>query len=434
METSPDIVAAAEALRTWVHAQQASWAEPTSVPQRRAVPPPAPRAPEPIPAPVASQPVSPAVVRRDVVPPQHEQPFTPWPASFTSPPPVPVVSPEPLPAPPPVVTTTTADRLPAAAAIHVDVNEASSSLFEKWRVAVAAALVIAVIGAGSRVVWRRSASAPRVGTAAFDSVPPGAQVFVDGKPVGTTPVRVELNPGVHGVEFKLKQATRTQTIEIQKGHELPVNLEWNPRRIGTLEVASTPGGAKVLVDGREQGQTPLTVTDLSVGAHTVQIESSEGTVRRKADIQEGRTASIAESIYPGWLVVSAPIEVTVSDGGKGLQLDATNRVLLKPGVHTIRVDNRELEFTQIRQVEIEPGGIARLSVEVPQSTLSVTGSIGADVLVDGSKVGETPLTNFQIKIGTREVMVTDPTSGMMRNVTVTVTTRPAHVDIPLTRP
>jgi hypothetical protein len=242
---------------------------------------------------------------------------------------------------------------------------------------------------------------------------------------------VELNPGPHGVEFKLKQATRTQTIDIKKGLETPVKVDWNPKRTGKLEVTSTPT-ARVLVDGRERGQTPLTLDDLPVGTHTVQIESSEGSVRRKVTIGAGETETVAESIYPGWLVISAPIEVTVSDGGKGLQLDATNRVLMKPGLHSLRIDNKELEFSQTRQIEVEPGGVARVSVDVPLSTLTVTGPTGAEVFVDGVKAGETPLADFQVSIGTRDIMVVEK-SGVSRHATVTVTTRPAHLDVASTR-
>jgi len=251
--------------------------------------------------------------------------------------------------------------------------------------------------------------------------------------VGTTPVRVELNPGPHGVEFKLKDATRTQTIQIAKGLELPVAIEWNPRKTGGLQVTSTPTPAKVLIDGHERGQTPLTLDDLPVGVHTVQIESAAGSVRRKVEVTDGRTETLAESIYPGWLHVSAPIEVTVSDAGKGLQLDDGHRVLLKPGVHAIRIDNRELDFSLTRQVEIEPGGTTRVAVEVPTSTLTVTGSTGAEVFVDGAKVGEIPLEEYRVKLGTRDVMVVDQ-SGVTRHVTVTVTTRPARIDVAATRP
>jgi len=282
-------------------------------------------------------------------------------------------------------------------------------------------------------MWRRGASAPRVGTAAFDSLPAGALVFVDGKPVGTTPVRVELNPGPHAVEFKLKDATRTQTIQIAKGLELPVNVEWNPRKKGGLQITSTPTPAKVLIDGHERGQTPLTLDDLSVGSHTVLIDSAAGSVRRKVEVTDGRTETLTESIYPGWLHVSAPIDVTVSDGGKGLQLDAAHRVLLKPGVHSIRVDSRELDFSLTRQVEIEPGGTAHVAVEVPTSTLTVSGSTGADVFVDGVKAGEIPLVDYQVKLGTRDVMVVGK-SGVTKHVTVTVTTQPAQIDVALTPP
>jgi PEGA domain/Protein kinase domain len=41
--------------------------------------------------------------------------------------------------------------------------------------------------------------------------------------------------------------------------------------VGSLLVRSTPLGARVLVDGRDRGRTPLTVGNLSRGAHTVRV-------------------------------------------------------------------------------------------------------------------------------------------------------------------
>jgi hypothetical protein len=212
-----------------------------------------------------------------------------------------------------------------------------------------------------------------------------------------------------------------------------VNVDWNPRRVGTLQVSSTPAGSKVTIDGHLRGQTPVTLSDLTVGTHTVHIESSEGSVRRKVDIAEGRTESLAESIYPGWLHVSAPVDVSIVDGTKGMLLDDSNRILLKPGDHTIRIENRLLEFSETKQVTIEPGGTTKVSVEVPMSTLTVTGSTGAEVLIDGTNAGETPLTDFQVKPGAHDIMVIDK-SGVTRHASVTVTTKPTQIDIPLGRP
>jgi len=70
---------------------------------------------------------------------------------------------------------------------------------------------------------------------------------------------------------------------------------------------------------------------------------------------------------------------------------------------------------------------------VPTSTLTVTGSTGAEVFVDGAKAGEIPLEEYRVKLGTRDVMVVDQ-SGVTRHVTVTVTTRPARIDVELTHP
>jgi len=466
MESQTEVVIAAEALRVWVRGQRAAWAEPDDrVPVAPPVPParevaakvpaPAVTAPPPAPSPEvisprqASVPSSPAstpmaaATPTPTTPPVSTPSPIPTPSSVASAPPVAAASPSPIAFPAPVPVFSPAPISPAAApkanveqseppnTVHIATSESPARRLPTWRVAAAAALVALVLGGGG-LMWRRGASAPRVGTAAFDSLPPGAQVFVDGKPVGTTPVRVELNPGPHAVEFKLKNATRTQTIEIAKGAELPVNIDWSPKRTGGLQVTSTPTPAKVLIDGKERGQTPFTIDDLPVGAHTVQIVSSAGSVRRKVEVTGGQTETLAESIYPGWLQVSTPIDVTVSDGGKALQLDDAHRVLLKPGTHAIRIDNKELDFSLTRQVDVEPGATARVDVEVPTSTLTVTGPAGAEVFVDGTKAGEIPLADYQLKLGTRDVMMVEP-SGATRHVTLTVTTRPAQVDMSTAR-
>ena len=44
-----------------------------------------------------------------------------------------------------------------------------------------------------------------------------------------------------------------------------------PAAAGRLLIRSTPAGARVMVDGREMGETPLTVRDIARGAHTVRV-------------------------------------------------------------------------------------------------------------------------------------------------------------------
>jgi hypothetical protein len=68
--------------------------------------------------------------------------------------------------------------------------------------------------------------------------------------------------------------TASQPLDVEDGRE----DRRNPRRpaapppiVGSLLVRSTPLGARVLVDGREYGRTPVTVGNLSRGAHKVRV-------------------------------------------------------------------------------------------------------------------------------------------------------------------
>jgi hypothetical protein len=72
-------------------------------------------------------------------------------------------------------------------------------------------------------------TAPGAGTIDIDSRPRGAKVFVDGRPMGTTPLRVpELSPGSHRVRLDLVgYRTVTSTVNIVGGElaRLGVTLE-----------------------------------------------------------------------------------------------------------------------------------------------------------------------------------------------------------------
>ena len=300
----------------------------------------------------------------------------------------------------------------------------------------ASVLLLAAIGGAAMVgklKWDDFMAARRIGTATFASVPSGAQVFVDGQPMGTTPVQVELPIGRHDVELRLKGQKRAQGIEVVHGQDVQLAIDWRAKPTGVLQLTSNPSGAKVIVDGRPRGVTPLTLRDLVVGQHTVVFDSSQGTVKRQITVSEGKTETLAESIFSGWLTVTAPIEVTLSEGARPLQLDSSNRVFLRPGVHEITAQNKELGFSLTQTIEILPGLTANLDISTQDSTISVNGPSGATVYIDGERAGEIPLVNHQVKIGSRDIRVVDR-SGAAYHITVNVTKSPAQVNVDFSKP
>ena len=205
------------------------------------------------------------------------------------------------------------------------------------------------------------------------------------------------------------------------------------RRTGQLIAQSEPAGATVLVDGKERGVTPLTLDDMSFGSHTVVIQSDKGSVRRTVKIAADRDAVVSESIFAGWLSVFAPFEVQISEGGRGIRLDESGKVLLSPGPHDLRFENGDLGFRETRHVEVQPGQTTSLSLVTSPSTITVTASAPAVVMIDGQQVGETPLTNHPIALGTRDIVVRGA-DGTERRYTQKVTVTPVRIDVDFSKP
>ena len=204
-------------------------------------------------------------------------------------------------------------------------------------------------------------------------------------------------------------------------------------RPGRLRVQSDPVGARVLIDGLERGVTPLTIDDLSLGAHSVLLDSVEGSVQQTVTIARGHPVDVNTAIYAGWLHVSSPIEVDMSEDGRGILLDERYLVMLPPGSHVMRFENRALGFSAVQTVDVAPGVTTSVLVAPPPSTLSVTATLPAEVQIDDALAGHTPLTDFPVDIGTRDVIVRSA-DGDERRRTITVTVDPARVDVDFSKP
>lgn len=169
------------------------------------------------------------------------------------------------------------------------------------RIAWTAAAAIALTGTvwAGRATWQYWHSLPTNGVATFESVPDDAEVLVDGTLMGKTPIEVELPPGSHLVEFKRRGRTRSVTLDIGNGEHLSRQVDWRRAETGGLRVQSNPAGARVIVDGKDRGATPLTLDDILVGSHAVTLRHKVGTVRKTVTVTGGRDAEINETIKPG---------------------------------------------------------------------------------------------------------------------------------------
>jgi hypothetical protein len=205
-----------------------------------------------------------------------------------------------------------------------------------------------------------------------------------------------------------------------------------PTTTGGLSIDSQPTGARVTVDGRDVGLTPVTVDALKPGRHTVDVSTSTATVRRTVRIEAGRVITLDVPVYSGWVTVFSPIPLDVATGGRTVGSTDTGKIMLPPGRHVLTLSNREFGYTETRAVEIYAGEERPVNVE-PQSTVNINAHPWAEVWVDGKKAGDTPIANLRVLLGTRIFLFKHPQFGE-RRVTMTIKAAPAAISVDLTRP
>lgn len=139
----------------------------------------------------------------------------------------------------------------------------------------------------------------RTGTARFVSEPSGADVYVAGRFVGTTPVAATtFDVGSYQAEFRRDgyEVART-SFEVRAGQETRVSATLRAFT-GTLQLTANVGGARVFLDGREVGTIPsgsgrLTLSDLAPGTYEVTlVAAGYATTVQTVSVQAGRTTAV----------------------------------------------------------------------------------------------------------------------------------------------
>ena len=135
----------------------------------------------------------------------------------------------------------------------------------------------------------------------------GAQIFCNGKQVGTTKINEDMMEGYYDIEVKLNHHKAvTKQIQVTAGQSQQITL--NPIPIyGSLDITSTPRDADITIDGKLFGKTPITVEQLLEGEHTV-IISKDGysSFKKVVNISDGTSETLSatmqeadEPVYDG---------------------------------------------------------------------------------------------------------------------------------------
>jgi hypothetical protein len=220
---------------------------------------------------------------------------TPEPAREVEPEPEPAAAPvaesAPAPEPAPVPALAYAPEAPSLP----EAPQAPSASARNPVVLALGAVVLVLLGV---VGWTLTRDTGEMGAGEGELVltsrPEGARVKIDGEERGVTPLTVRLDAGAYVVEVQTGTAEpRVIPVQIRAGVQTAQYVELQGVALtGSLAIRSEPSGARITIDGRARGTTPMTVSDLAPGDHTVVLEAGGRKVQQAVRIEAGITAEL----------------------------------------------------------------------------------------------------------------------------------------------
>lgn len=227
--------------------------------------------------------------------------------------------------------------------------------------------------------------------------PAGCQIKIDGATVGETPRFIgDLTAkDVHTVQLS-KTGYRDQTLTIRfKGREPIVREEKLILDSGVVNIITEPANAEVTVNGIVKGRSPILVSDLPKGTAIVRLklDGYNDEIRElRLNAGDRQTLSVPMLALPGTLhIVTTPAHASVylNDEIRGLSPLSIPR--MSPGEYIVRCE-AEGFAPMSKTITIDNGKSVReefrLNNVMGRIELKTT-PVGASVLLDGKKVGET---------------------------------------------
>jgi len=203
------------------------------------------------------------------------------------------------------------------------------------------------------------------GSISVSSNPNGADVYLDGNYKGSTPITIPNVPiGSRTVVLKKSSYHEiSKTVDVKYGQTTTVS-ETMVLQTGSIKISSDPIGAEIYFDGTYKGLTPITITSVPVGTHTVVLKKfGYADWTQSVDTLVDRTVEINHSMV---IFIFGSLDAYSSDAliffiiGLG--------AILIIGTFLIRKSKKSKQEVIARSVELKGTSISSHVEEQPQES------------------------------------------------------------------
>jgi len=239
---------------------------------------------------------------------------------------------------------------------------------------------------------------------------PEADIYIDGEIVGNRIFSGRITPGTHTVEVSKKNfVSQTKIIEVLKGDEFKLSFNLD-KLYGKISLSSDPQGAKVYLNKKLIGLSPIYIDSLDMGEYDVMVVKDDYKPwSQTIQINSGATLPLNAVLLWGEKVtiISTPVETEGADVFVNGELKGKTPLdtRLLSGTYKVELKKRAWDFFSS---DLEIMGDRYVSYNMVQSPFNLNISTipkNAKIKLDGKEIGKTPLVIYSLKSGDKQISV-----------------------------
>jgi hypothetical protein len=197
-----------------------------------------------------------------------------------------------------------------------------------------------------------------------------------------------------------------------------------------VAAATLPAAAAIPLASCESTPAPSPTSPATSPTPTTGVAKGSS-VPGKTDAVAAATPPVDKSMLAGSVAVTSPVPMQVLLKGRVVATTQAESFLLPVGTQELEFVNQDVGYRARRTVTVQAGKTAPVRLDPPSGTVNINAVPWAEVWLEGQRLGETPLGNLQMPIGSRELIFRHPDLGERRATVLVTLKQPARISMDL---
>lgn len=194
-----------------------------------------------------------------------------------------------------------------------------------------------------------------------------------------------------------------------------------------VAAATLPDAAAIPLASCESAPVPAPAASPAPTTGVAKGPSAPG----KTDAVPAATPPVDKSMLAGSVSVTTPVPMQVLLKGRVVATTEAASFMLPVGKQELEFVNENVGYRASRTVTIQAGKTTSVGLNPPSGTVNINAVPWAEVWLEGQRLGETPLGNLRVPIGSRELVFRHPDLGERRATVLVTLKEPARISMDL---